>query len=754
MTFRIIIQGQVQGVGFRPFVYVTAQKYQVTGTVSNNEEGVIILATGTRETIEGFYQELTQNPPGVARVKGHRIEEVPAMFFDEFSIVPSQKGGKLNLQLTPDFALCDACREELLEVNNRRYYYPFTTCTYCGPRWAITNTFPFERAHTNLHSFHMCPVCQEEYTNPIDRRFHSQTNSCPNCGIALTLTDTNGKELAADPQGIFKKIAALIREGNIIAIKNTSGYLLCCDAQNATAIQTLRNRKRRPKKPFAILYTSLKKLQKEVSVSKAQEAELISYERPIVLISSTGFKGQLVIETLAPGLNQLGVMLPYSGLLELLMKEVQIPVVATSGNIHGSPIISSLEDAQIALAQVADYFLHHNLDITNAQDDSVVKFTPKFQQKIIYRRSRGYAPNFYGPLPFSSEKIMALGGHLKSTIAFYPNDFLYLSQYLGHLDHYEVFNRFTDTIETFVQLFEAKPDILLVDKHPAYLGTQYGKKLVQQWGVTCHEVQHHKAHFASVLGEHNLFEQNTPLLGVIWDGTGYGDDGQIWGGEFFRYQQKKIKRITHFEYYNWVAGDKMAKEPKLSLLSLACEGMDDLLESKFDSRTLNIYQTLLQKNSLKTSSVGRLFDAVASLLGICDTNTYEGEAAILMEQYIETYQLSNCKAYAVISETGTIPTSDIIRNILAEVRRGMPRETIICNFLFTLATLIFQVARRQRLNHIAFSGGVFQNAILVDMLKEIGKDDYILYFNRNISPNDENIALGQLMYYVNLIKQS
>jgi len=753
MTSKIVIQGQVQGVGFRPFVYVTAQKHQITGTVSNNEEGVIVMATGTRETINGFYQELTQNPPRVAKIKGHRIEEVPAIFFDKFSIVPSQKGGKLNLQLTPDFALCDACSDELLEVKNRRYYYPFTTCTYCGPRWAITNTFPFERAHTNLHFFDMCPVCQEEYTNPLDRRFHSQTNSCPNCGIALSLSDANGIEISADPQEIFKKIAALIREGNIIAIKNTSGYLLCCDAQNAMAIQTLRVRKRRPKKPFAILYASLKQLQGEVSVNKAQEAELISSERPIVLISGTGFQGQLVFDALAPGLNQLGVMLPYSGLLELLMKEVQTPVVATSGNIHGSPILSNLEDAQISLAQVADYFLHHNLDITNAQDDSVVKFTPKFQQKIIYRRSRGYAPNYYGPIPFSAEKIMALGGHLKSTIAFYPNDFLYLSQYLGHLDHYEVFNRFTDTIATFIKLFEAKPEILMVDKHPAYLSTQYGKKLVQQWGVPFHEIQHHKAHFASVLGEHHLFDENTPVLGVIWDGNGYGDDGHIWGGEFLRYQQKRMERIGHFDYYDWVAGDKMAKEPKLSLLSLACDGMDDLLESKFDSRTLNIYRTLLQKNSLKTSSVGRLFDAVASLLGICDTNTYEGEAAILMEQYVGSYQLSNCKAYVVISETATIPTFDIIRNIFAEVGRGVPREAIICNFLFTLANLIFQVARRQGLKQIALSGGVFQNAILVDMIKEIGKDDYILYFNMNISPNDENIALGQFMYYVNLIKQ-
>jgi len=753
MTFKIIIQGQVQGVGFRPFVYVTAQKYKITGTVSNNEEGVIVHANGTRETIEGFYRELTQNPPRVAKVKVHRIEEVPAMFFDEFSIVPSQKGGKLNLQLTPDFALCDACREELLMVKNRRYYYPFTTCTYCGPRWAITNTFPFERANTNLESFHMCPACQEEYTNPLDRRFHSQTNSCPNCGIALSLSDAMGNVLAAEPQEIFKKIGALIREGKIIAIKNTSGYLLCCDARNAMAIKTLRKRKRRPKKPLAILYASLKQLQGEVSITQTQEIELLSPERPIVLISGIGYKGQLVLDALAPGLNQLGVMLPYSGLLELLMKEVQTPVVATSGNIHGSPIISNLKDAQSSLARVADYFLHHNLDISNAQDDSVVKFTPKFQQKIIYRRSRGYAPNYYGPLPSSTEKIMALGGHLKSTIAFYPNDFLYLSQYLGHLDHYEVFNRFTDTVAAFVQLFEAKPEVLLVDKHPAYLSTQYGRQLVKKWGVACHEIQHHKAHFAGVLGEHHLFDQNTPVLGVIWDGTGYGDDGQIWGGEFFRYQQKKMERIAHFDYFDWVTGDKMAKEPKIALLSLACDGMDEILESKFDSRTLDIYRILLQKNSLKTSSVGRLFDAVASLLGICDTNTYEGEAAIMMEQYIGTYQLSNCKAYGVISETGTLPTFDIIRNIFAEAGRGVSTSAIICNFLFTLATLIFQVARRQRLSHIAFSGGVFQNAVLVDMLKEIGKDDYILYFNRNISPNDENIALGQFMYYVNLIKQ-
>ncbi len=362
----------------------------------------------------------------------------------------------------------------------------------------------------------------------------------------------------------------------------------------------------------------------------------------------------------APGLNQLGVMLPYSGILQLLANELDFPIVATSGNIHGSPIISENDEAQDKLKGVADYFLQHNLKIIHPQDDSVVKFSSKLNQEVLFRRSRGYAPNYFNASIKSDKKIMALGAHLKSSIAYYPNEFLYISQYLGNLDNFDVYERFTKTALNFIDIFEQKPKVLLVDGHPTYHSTLYGNELAKQFNTELHKIQHHKAHFASILGEHNLFDSSEKILGVIWDGTGYGDDDQIWGGEFFEYQSNKIDRISHFEYFNWIAGDKMSKEPRLSLLSLANDDMQSVLNDKFSSEELKIYQSLKKNNKLKTSSVGRLFDAVASLLNICNINTYEGEAAILLENFITHYDLDSCKLYCSGLNDNTIPTKEIL----------------------------------------------------------------------------------------------
>ncbi len=754
MTCKIVINGQVQGVGFRPFVYSTAFQFHIKGTVSNNEEGVIIYATASKENLDLFYHHLLTHPPSVSRINGHSRQEIPKQSFSSFSIVASEKNALLNLQLTPDFALCEVCRQETTDQENRRYYYPFTTCTYCGPRWAITNSFPFERNHTNMEKYQMCTECEMEYKDPLDRRFHSQTNSCGQCGVQLSLNDKKGTVLETKPKAVFKKIASFIREGNIIAVKNTSGYLLCCDARNTSAIAELRRRKKRPSKPLAIVYPSLTELQKVCSLSPFQELALTSTEKPIVLIDVLLFKGQLAVDALAPNLSQLGVMIPYTALLHLMMEEIGFPVVATSGNIHGSPIISSEEDAVRELREVADYFLHHDLEISIPQDDSVLKFTPKYQQKIFFRRSRGYAPNYYGHLPGLTNKVMAMGGHLKSTIAFNPNDYIYLSQYLGNLDNYDVYQRFVKTAEMFVQMFEQTPEVVLHDLHPVYESTQFARSQGQIWGAEVYGIQHHKAHFASVLGEHQLFEQNEPVLGVIWDGTGYGEDGAIWGGEFFLHEDHLMNRIGNFQYFDWLAGDKMASDPRLSLFSLASPNMQYLLEEKYSSTALGIYEIIKQKNKMKTSSVGRIFDAVASLLGICDHNSFEGEAAMLMESCISTYRLEDCNAYIKVEEKGVIPTYKLIELLHTDLQNGTPREQIVLNFLYTLATLIFQMADQYKVNQIACSGGVFQNAVLVDMIREIGKDDYILYFNSALSPNDENISFGQLAFFSNIIQKS
>ncbi|MCX2720366.1 carbamoyltransferase HypF [Lentiprolixibacter aurantiacus] len=747
-SFKVIITGQVQGVGFRPYVYVLAKQLDLTGTVSNNEEGVIIYLTGKEENIRSFVSQLIENPPKVSRINTHTAREIVLKDYEDFSIIPSKKGSKLNLQLTPDFAICPDCAGEILDASNRRYNYPFTTCVNCGPRWAITNTFPFERNHTSIVEFTMCPECEREYTDPLDRRFHSQTNSCSKCGIGMELTDSQGEILQYLETELFEKIGELLKSGAIIALKNTSGYLLCCDATNPETVQRLRDKKNRPNKPFAILYPSFDLLERELRLTNKHREALSSAERPIVIIQKEAYKGSLALKELAPGLNQLGIMMPYTGILQLLAEHISMPIVATSGNFHGSPIISDNEDCFQTLQSVADYFVHHNMPVSNPQDDSLVKFSSKFHHEVIFRRSRGYAPNYFGKVHSGKEKILAMGGHLKSTIGFIPNDYIYLSQYLGNLDNYDVYTRFTQTANRFMEIFEQKPDTILVDSHPEYQSTQFGKELSKELSTNLFHVQHHKAHFASVLGEHDLFERDGPVMGVIWDGTGYGDDGNIWGGEFFSYQDGQIDRIGHLQYFDWLAGDKMAREPRLSLLSLSDNHMEDTLSRKFTSQEINIYKSIRERNKLKTSSVGRLFDAVASLLGICDYNTYEGEAAILLENNIKEYDLSACKSYASLPDTGNIPTQLLLKNLYNDYANGTSRENIIASFLYTLAHLVFEMADKHKISDLAFSGGVFQNTTLIDMLIELAGTNYKLYFNRNLSPNDENVSFGQINYHI------
>ena len=751
-TFRIILQGRVQGVGFRPFVYREAAARGLRGWVSNNEEGVIIHATGPKATLEEFYHSLVGSPPPVSRVVNHYFEEISGEAPMEFQIVPSSRKERLNLQLTPDFALCTECRKEMLSPGNRRYQYPFISCVNCGPRWSLTEHFPFERENTSMEVFKMCPECLEEYRNPADRRFHSQTNSCATCGIAYWIAEPGGNVLNATDGSPFAKLAALLGEGHIIALKNTSGYLLCCDGRNEKVIRLLRHRKQRPTKPFAVLYPSMEKLKEDLKVSPREVAKLQSVERPIVLLSSKNYKGEACLHPIAPGLDQIGVMLPYTGILALLSEAFPHPLIATSGNIHGSPICFDPSDARTKLAGVADYFFEHSLKIVRPQDDSVIRFCTEATNPIILRRSRGMAPNYTRMLhKGAGSGLLALGAQLKSSIGFIPNDFLYVSEYLGNLENFEVFERFTRTVANFVNLFDQAPKALLIDSHPAYLSSLYGKELAQKWEIPVYSIPHHEAHFAAVLGEHQLFGQEKPVLGVIWDGTGYGEDGQIWGGEFFTYSEGKIRRTGHVEYYDWLAGDKMARESRLALNSLL-ERPDKAVRKKFTEEEWQLYRQLKAKNSLKTSSMGRLFDAVSSLLGLCDRNTFEGEAAMLLETASGGFELEQAVSLVSLDPEGNIPARSLVREVHQSLKKGKPVAQAGGDFIFTLVSLIFEKAASESIHRIAFSGGVFQNALLVEMLHRCKPENVKLYFHREFSPNDENIAFGQLMHHLNLIK--
>ena len=744
-TFKIQIKGRVQGVGFRPFVFNLAKEHQLNGSVSNNEEGVIIYCNTSEEKATQFLEQILLNKPEIAVITAHSTDEVPLIKFDDFSIVITKTSAQINLPLTPDFAICENCKAEISDSGNRRYNYAFTTCVHCGPRYAITQKFPFERAHTSLTEFDMCSTCLEEYTNPTNRRFHSQTNSCKSCGIQLQLVTNLGETIAINQLECIEKSAKRLIEGNILAIKNTNGYVLCCDASNPEAIKKLRKRKKRPNKPFAVLYPSMESIKKDFNVSNYEANALKSRVAPIVILQNTKHT-RISVDTIAPKFRQTGVMLPSSALLELIIKKLGIPIVATSGNIHGSPIISNDNDAHKQLNEVADYFLHHNLDIQFPQDDSVVTFAESSQ--LILRRSRGLAPNYINTTINSKKPILAMGGHLKSTFTFVPNAQTYVSQYFGNLDNYEVLKRYQATIEDYVALFETKPKTILIDKHTQYQSSILGKELALEWNTDIQEIQHHKAHFASVLGENNLFASEEKILGIVWDGTGLGDDNHIWGGEFFTYQGNKIERLTHFEYYDWLANDKMAKEPRLALFSLLDSEHRSFIKDKFSETEWNIYSSMIKTNTLKTSSVGRLFDAVASALDLVDLNTFEAEAAMQLETCAKSYSKSYYIDFLYKKNYGKIPSNHIVQSIVKAYNEGFCKERLAYSFIYTLAKCILNVAKTNEIKTVACSGGVFQNSLLVFMLNQMTKKENInLKLNCKLSANDENISFGQLMYH-------
>ncbi|MEM6719381.1 MAG: carbamoyltransferase HypF [Bacteroidota bacterium] len=748
-TFKIQIQGRVQGVGFRPFIFNRANAHQLTGTVSNNESGVIIFCNASKHKAAQFLEDIQKNKPEMAIITSHALAKVSFVDYDNFAIVPSQANAKINIPLTPDFAICTACKIDIADPNNRRFRYAFTTCINCGPRYAITEKFPFERPHTAMRHFKMCSDCVSEYENPADRRFHSQTNSCDTCGIQLELTNQLGEIVSNNQDNIITKTVHLLRSGNIIALKNTSGYLLCCDASNPKAIQTLRERKQRPNKPFAVVYPSMKTIQNDFKGSSLEQQALQSAVAPIVILQNTK-NTSIATHAIAPNIDQTGVMLPSTALLELIVQEFQQPIVATSGNIHGSPIISENETAQQQLQSIADYFVHHNLNIQFPQDDSVLKFSNT--EQLIIRRSRGIAPNYIDADIHTEKTILAMGAHLKSTFAFVPNNQVYVSQYFGNLDSYEVLQRYEICIQQYIQLFDSKPEIILVDKHAQYQSSILGKELATKYNTELLEIQHHKAHFASVLGEHRLFDSEEKILGVIWDGTGLGDDNTIWGGEFFMYQDQKIARLTHVQQYDWLANDNMAKEPRLALFSLLDDSYRTAIQDKFSKTEWKVYSKMIRSNTLKTSSVGRLFDAVASALDIVDTNTFEAEAAMRLENCTAMLPNAECIDLLEFAEYEQIPSKLLLKIILKAYKEdGVSKAFIARSFIYTLAKSIINIAHKNQFKIIACSGGVFQNALLVSMLHTLAeKAEITIKLNRKLSGNDENISFGQLMYYQNI----
>lgn len=785
MTFHLHIKGRVQGVGFRPQVYKCALKKNVYGYISNEADGVhVVFNQASQKDAKEFAEKIIQQAPSKAIIQNYSLKEIDEETFDKFSIRIHESNTQPDLLISPDFAMCPQCKNEFHDKSNRRYQYPFITCTLCGPRYSIMQQLPYERHLTAMHDFIQCEACNKEYNNVNDRRYFSQTNSCSVCGIKLFWHIKESDEIIYDEKQILSSFIKALEDEKIIAVKGIGGFLLMCNAQNKNAIQILRERKYRPRKPFAVLFPNAKMVQEYTYANHFAIDALTNEVSPIVLLQAKGKCFQeLDMKSIAPGLTSIGIMLPYAPLLEWIISTYQKPLIATSGNLSGSCIVFQSEKKE-ELFQYADFILDHNRGIVIPQDDSVIRFAEKSNQQIILRRSRGLAPAIILPSTIKNvETIFAAGAMLKSAFAIQHNNQIYLSQYLGNLESYDAQQNYQHTFHHFQNLLkiepllgadtnrndaqwavsppptigEIKPEVVLTDLHPDYPSTQLAIEHAKQWDAPVKKIQHHEAHFTAILGEHYLFKCNEKILGVIWDGTGLGSDGNIWGGEFFVNENGKMERVHWLEPFPNFAGDKMAKEPRLAAFAISndIEEAGSILKSKFIEQEWNYYQKAIQQESLQNTSAGRYFDGVSSLLNFVNINSYEGEAALVLEQQAYSYLSKNnfeIDAHYFDEEINQpeIPMKNIIRNIINDINSGKNKQEIAALFHTTLVTIILKIAYKLGIKKLAFSGGVFQNAVLIDLVYLQLEKSFELYFHKQMPPNDECIAFGQLQHYQNI----
>ena len=750
-TYHIHIRGRVQGVGFRPFVCRLATQYALTGTVANSTNGVHILINAGEELAEKFYRDIISQAPENTVITNHQLEKTGSTNFTGFHIIESIVDAEPDLLITPDIAICATCRAELTQKNNRRQTYSFTTCLHCGPRYSIITKIPYDRQNTTMSHLDMCDTCSREYHDIKDRRHFSQTNSCPNCAIQMNLFDGKENEPNEDQTEIINLLVCSLSSGKIAAVKGIGGYLLLCDATNAETIDILRKRKHRPAKPFAVLYPDIETAAADLVINEQERVALTGKVAPIVLCLIRENKASTIcVDEIAPHLDKLGIMLPYTPLLQLISSRFGKPLIATSANISGSPIIYTDEQALEDLWNIADLILTYDREIVTPQDDSVWQFTPA-GQRLVIRRSRGMAPDFYPHhLGETNETQLAMGADMKGAFAIQHKDKIYISQYLGDQGDYLSQQSFRKTLEFLLQLFNLKPTIILTDEHPSYYTSIEGKNLAMEASVRHETVQHHKAHFAAVMAENNLLSPSSSVLGFIWDGTGYGEDRQIWGGEVFRYDQGEMERILFLDYFPQLLGDKMSLEPRLSALSILKDHPKSaaLLAHYYSPVEWDYYQKLLSReDNLLTSSMGRLMDGIAAMLGLCSIITYEGQAAMELEVLARSCTEKTETCYPLPIRYNRIDWRIMLDEIVEDVINKEEKAFIAWKFYKSLVRLIEQASDIFDINALAFSGGVFQNALLTEMITAELSKNKELYFHRQLSPNDECIALGQLAMY-------
>ena len=739
----IAIEGVVQGIGFRPAVYRLAVRHGLGGSVRNSLQGVLVDVEGDETMVASFVAELDALAPGNGRRASITWQE-PRGRAGAFTVDASLRSGTAELSPTPDRATCEDCLAELMSPGDHRHGYALLTCSVCGPRFTIVRALPYDRARTTMEGFEMCSRCRREYETPSDRRFHAETIACPRCGPLLTLHGADGAP-AADP---IRTAAAALRDGGIVGIKGIGGYHLACDATNAAAIAELRRRKRREAKPLAVMVKDLTAARALCRVSDAEARLLASPARPIVLLTKRA--DATLADGVAPGGRELGLLLPYTPLHHLLLDAVESALVMTSGNATDDTIAHLDDDAQRRLRGVADVLLAHDRPIEVPCDDSVARVVRDIPRLI--RRSRGYVPLAVRLPVAASRPILACGGELKNAFALARGREAFLSQHLGDLTNERAFRTFLDAVGHWRRLLDLSPDVVAHDLHPGYRSTVYARSLD---GVERIAVQHHHAHIASCLADNGVDRR---VIGVAWDGTGYGLDGHAWGGEFLVADLAGFERAGHFEPVPLPGGDAAAREPWRMAAAFLRAAYGDVmaeLDLAFMRRLDRVaWRTLARAidrglNAPLTSSAGRLFDAVASLLGVRDRVAFEAQAAMELEA------LAAPRAdvtYATrLDDTGdvlVVRTTDVVRGVVDDLLRETPAAVIAARFHATLADVIVSVCGRIRertgVGVVALSGGVFQNArLLAAALDALETAGFEVYSHRGVPANDGGLALGQ-----------
>jgi hydrogenase maturation protein HypF len=767
---RVKIQGAVQGVGFRPFIYRLATELSLVGWVINDSRGVFIEVDGLAPGLKEFLERIERERPPRSLINSLEVEWLPAAKFERFEIRHSQAQGAKTVLVLPDIATCSDCLEEVLTPTDRRFGYPFTNCTNCGPRFTIIRALPYDRPNTSMAQFHMCPRCQREYEDPLDRRFHAQPNACPECGPQLFLLDGQG-DLLAEGDDALQQAADAVRRGDILALKGMGGFQLMVDARNSQAVAELRRRKQREEKPLALMARDLSHAEALVQMTSEAARLLDSPEAPILLLPKQ--PKTVVVDNVAPGNPSLGVMLPYTPLHHLLMRELDGPVVATSGNLSDEPICIDESEAVNRLRGIADFFLAHNRPIVRHVDDSVAWMVNGELQML--RRARGFAP-----LPIMVDEalptVLAVGAHLKNTVALSVGRHVFLSQHIGDLETAAAMSAFARVIHDFLSLYEAAPVAIAHDAHPDYLSTRWAAEQVDTGVINGEEdtllsgegklsglplipVQHHHAHLAACLADAGV---KGPALGVTWDGTGYGTDGTVWGGEFLLGDAARFDRVAHLRAFRLPGGDAAVREPRRTAVSLLWEvfgdevfAWDDVVPVRdFSSQDRRILGRMLQQgvNSPLTTSAGRLFDGIAALAGFHLRVSYEGQAAMALEYAAGTERAAGAYPLPLVEQTTdgmmtfVLDWHPLVRAVLDDLRRRSPVSIISARFHNALAQSILGVAQRVGVERVALTGGCFQNRRLTESLcEQLEQAGFQPLVHRQVPPNDGSISLGQIL---------